>query len=336
LLSPVQMQTLLTLLVLVAVANALVYTPSRKGLTLQAQFDEYTRFWNKTYSFVERAARFENFKMNAAKITKMNAQTKARGRGASFGFTKFSDWSEREQRAINGVLIREKPDWKETIITEKRGHRAQANPTTPIDWVAKGMTTPVKDQGQCGSCWAFSTTETVESAILMAGKSIRPLSPQEVVDCDSNDQGCGGGYPQEALGWVKQQGGLDTDQCYPYTAQDGTCASSQCTPFGNVKSVIPVGQTDTETYAALAKYGPLSICADASAWSNYQGGVLTADQCGSDIDHAIQITGYSPDQGGYWIVRNSWGADWGTKGFIWLEYGKNTCGMTYQTTAATA
>jgi len=323
------MHTLLTLLVLVAVANALVYTPSRRGLTLEAQFDEYTRFWNKTYSHVERAARLENFKMNAAKITKMNAQTKARGYGASFGFTKFSDWSEREQLSINGFLpVEKKP--------RPAVHQPRANPTIPIDWVAQGKTTPVKDQGQCGSCWAFSTAETIESALLMAGKKVQPLSPQEVVDCDSNDQGCGGGYPQEAIGWVKDQGGLDTDQCYPYTAQDGTCASSQCTPFGNINTVVPIGQDEQETYDALKKYGPLSIGADASAWSNYNGGVLTADQCGSNVDHAIQLTGYSPDQGGYWIVRNSWGSDWGINGFIWLEYGKNTCGMTYQTTAATA
>jgi cysteine peptidase B len=325
------MQTVLALLVLVVVANALVYTPSTKALTLAAQFDEYTRFWNKTYSVVERAARFENFKMNAAKIAKMNAQTKARGHGARYGFGKFSDWSEREQKALNGALKK-----KEVTITEKRAHKVGANPTTPIDWVAKGKTTPVKDQGQCGSCWAFSTTETVESALLMAGVKVVPLSPQEVVDCDSNDDGCGGGYPQEAIGWVKQQGGQDTEQCYPYTAQDGTCSSSQCTPFQNIKQVIPIGSTEQATYTALAKYGPLSICADASSWSNYDGGIMTADECGNDIDHAIQLTGYSPNQGGYWIVRNSWGTDWGEKGFIWLQYGHNTCDLTYQTTAATA
>jgi len=325
------MQTLLALLVLVAVTNALVYTPTIKGLTLSAQFDEYTRFWNKTYSFVERAARFENFKMNAAKIAKMNAQTKSRGHGATYGFGKFSDWSEREQKSLNGLLKNRE------VTIEKRAHKkVGANPTTPIDWVAKGKTTPVKDQGQCGSCWAFSATETVESALLMAGVKVSPLAPQEIVDCDSADQGCGGGYPQEAMGWVKQQGGQDTEACYPYTAQDGTCASSQCTPFHNIDTVIPVSTNEQETYNALAKYGPLSICADASSWSNYDGGVVTADQCGSDVDHAIQLTGYSPNQGGYWIVRNSWGTDWGNKGFIYLQYGHDTCDMTYQTTAATA
>jgi len=171
----------------------------------------------------------------------------------------------------------------------------------------------------------------------MSGKPVKNiLSPQEIVDCDSSDSGCNGGDPQEALGWVQQQGGLDTDACYPYTAQDGTCASSQCTPSGNVKTVVPIGSDEQTTYNALAKYGPLSICADASSWSNYNGGILSGDECGSDVDHAIQLTGYSPNQGGYWIVRNSWGSDWGQNGFIWLQYGVNTCDMTSETTAATA
>jgi len=298
---------------------------------MSQKFDEYTRFWNKTYSAIERNARFENFKMNAAKIAKMNAETQARGHGATFGFTKFSDWSEREQKNLNG-FIPHRPLGTRTV-----GKRSvEQNPSDPIDWAKKGMTTDIKDQGQCGSCWAFSTTETVESAILMKGGKPPNMAPQEIVDCDTQDQGCGGGDPQEALGWVKDQGGLDTDDCYPYTATDGTCASDKCTPAGNINSVIPISGSEQELYNALAKYGPLSICADASSWSNYNGGVLTGDQCGSDVDHAIQLTGYSPDQGGYWIVRNSWGADWGESGFIYLQYGQNTCDCTSETTAATA
>jgi C1A family cysteine protease len=324
----------LALLFLVVAASALVYRPSRRALTLAQQFDEYTRFWNKSYTHVERAARFENFKMNSAKIVEMNAKTKARGYGASFGFTKFSDWSLREQKAING-FVRNPNRAKNVIAIEKRDVE-QSAPSQPIDWVAKGMTTPVKDQGQCGSCWAFSTTETVESAILMSGKSVKPLSPQEIVDCDSSDSGCDGGDPQEALGWVQQQGGQDTDACYPYTAEDGTCSSSQCTPAGNIKSVVPIAADESTMYQSLQQYGPLSVCCDASSWSNYNGGVLTADQCGDDVDHAIQLTGYSPDQGGYWIVRNSWGADWGENGFIYLQYGQNTCDIDSEVTAATA
>jgi len=321
------------LLLLVAAVSAVVYTPSRRTLTMAQKFDEYTRFWNKSYTPIERAARFENFKMNAAKIAKMNAATKVRGHGATFGFTKFSDMSEREQKNLNGFVPRDK-----TILGKRTvGKRTvEDNPTAPIDWAAKGMITPIKDQGQCGSCWAFSTTETIESANLMVGNSVSPLGAQEVVDCDKSDSGCGGGDPQEAIQWVKDQGGQDTESCYPYTAQDGTCSSSKCTPTVTVDQIIPISGSEQDLYNALQKYGPLSICADASAWSNYNGGVLTADQCGSDVDHAIQLTGYSPDQGGYWIVRNSWGESWGQSGFIWLQYGSNTCDVTSETTAATA
>jgi C1A family cysteine protease len=206
---------------------------------------------------------------------------------------------------------------------------------TAIDWVAKGKTTAIKNQEQCGSCWAFSATEEVESANLMAGRQVPNGSPQEIVDCDSNDSGCNGGDPQEALQWVVDQGGLDTNNCYPYTAQTGNCQSSQCTPNPALKisTVTPIASDEGSIYQALMSM-PLSICCDASQWQYYTGGVLTADQCGLSIDHAIQLTGYSPNQGGYWIVRNSWGADWGENGFIYLQYGQNTCGITSEVTGA--
>jgi len=245
------------------------------------------------------------------------------------GFTKFSDWSREEFLARNGYRP-SKP-----LLNPIKDRNVLAAPTTPIDWVAKGKTTPVKDQGQCGSCWAFSATETVESANLMAGRAVQHLSAQEIVDCDKADAGCNGGDPQEALRWVQSKGGLDTEACYPYHARDGTCASSKCTPSATITGVHPVASNENSIYTALGMY-PLSICADAEPWQNYQGGVMTARECGNSIDHAIQLTGYSPNQGGYWIVRNSWGTDWGINGFIWLAFGTNTCGITSETTGATA
>jgi C1A family cysteine protease len=409
---------LVALLALIFVANGLVYQP-RSGLTLFQQFHEYTTFWNKTHdSHAEKVRRFENFQMNAQKIAELNAQTVATGRGATFGFTKFSDWSLEEFKAINGFVPRQP-------LVLNPVPAATPEPTGAIDWVAKGMTTPVKDQGQCGSCWAFSTTETIESANLLAGNAMTIGSPQEIVDCDSNDAGCNGGDPQEALNWVVQQGGLEADSCYPYTAEDGTCNEANCQPVMkistvtpvagdegsiytalqgmplsiccdaepwqnyqggimtadqcgtsidhaiqltgyspsqggldtdscypytaedgtcnaancqaspnlNIKTVTSVGQDESLIYNALQS-APLSICCDAEPWQNYQGGIMTADQCGLSIDHAIQLTGYSPNQGGYWIVRNSWGADWGENGFIYLQYGQNTCGITSEVTGA--
>jgi C1A family cysteine protease len=316
---------LVALLALIFVANGLVYQP-RSGLTLFQQFHEYNTFWSKTHAdHAEKARRFENFQMNAKKIAEANSRTAAAGHGATFGFTKFSDWSFEEFKAINGF----KP--KNPIVKTTQGRLTA--PSTPIDWVAAGKTTAVKNQGQCGSCWAFSTTETVESANLIAGNQIPNGSPQEIVDCDTNDSGCNGGDPQEALNWVVQQGGLDTDSCYPYTAEDGTCNSANCQPTLKISTVTPVGGSEDLIYNALGQM-PLSICCDAEPWQNYQGGIMTADQCGDSIDHAIQLTGYSPDQGGYWIVRNSWGADWGENGFIYLQYGQDTCGITSEVTAA--
>jgi len=321
---------LVILAALIFVANAIVYSPSRRGLTMMQKFEEYATFWNKTYiTATEKTQRFNNFKMNAKKIADLNAQTHARGRGATYGFGKFSDWSLDEFSKLNGF----RPSRPLNVIDRKRA--VLQAPSQAIDWVAKGMTTPVKDQGQCGSCWAFSTTETVESANLVAGKTVVPLSAQEIVDCDTADQGCNGGDPQEALGWVQQQGGLDTEKCYPYTAEDGSCASSNCQAANTVKTVTPVNGDETAIYQALGA-APLSICADAEPWQNYNGGVMTADECGTDIDHAIQWTGYSPQQGGYWIVRNSWGESWGEQGFIYLQYGQNTCGITSEVTGATA
>jgi cathepsin F len=318
---------LVALLALIFVANGLVYQP-RSGLTLFEQFAEYNQFWGKTHAdHAEKARRFENFQINAKKIVDANARTAKRGFGATYGFTKFSDWSAEEFKKINGFIP------KNPIVKTTQGRLTA--PTNAIDWVAKGMTTPIKNQQQCGSCWAFSATETVESANLLAGQQVPDGSPQEIVDCDTNDSGCNGGDPQEALQWVVQQGGLETNACYPYTAEDGTCneANCQASPALKISSVTPVGGSEDLIFNAL-QTSPLSICCDAEPWQNYQGGIMTADECGDSIDHAIQLTGYSPNQGGYWIVRNSWGADWGENGFIWLQYGQDTCGITSEVTAA--
>jgi len=316
-------------------ANAIVYKPSSISLPMVQQFQEYSAFWNKTYTPTEKIVRFQNFKMNSKKIAAANAKTAAEGSGATFGFTQFSDWSREEFLKLNGF----RPTRPLPVAAIKRGStlkQATQAPTAPIDWVAAGKTTAIKDQAQCGSCWAFSTVETVESANLMAGKSVQNGSPQEIVDCDGSDAGCNGGDPQEALGWVIQQGGLESNSDYPYTAQDGDCQESKFSPVMNINKVIPIGSDEMEIYNALKQYGPLSICADAEPWQNYQSGIMKASQCGSDVDHAIQLTGYSPNQGGYWIVRNSWGQSWGERGFIYLQYGQNTCAMTSETTAATA
>jgi len=209
-------------------------------------------------------------------------------------------------------------------------------PNKNINWATQGKTTPIKNQEQCGSCWAFSAVETVESANLMAGRGAAPGSPQELVDCDTNDQGCNGGDPREALNWIQSIGGLETESCYPYNAVQGVCDEPRCSPAYTISSIIDVPPNEHQIYDNLEAHGPLSICCDAMPWQNYQGGILHAKQCGNEVDHAIQLVGYSHEKGGYWIVRNSWGAEWGINGFIYLQFGHNTCNMKSLVTGATA
>jgi len=318
----------LLLLATVYLATALEYMPKDSNLDL-ASFEEYATFWNKTYSAEEKSQRFHNFLMAGHKIQELNTNSQS----ARFGFTQFADMSTQEFRDTMLGFVRSGPVLN--TLTNKRSTLDVAQ-MAAIDWVAAGKTTAVKNQEQCGSCWAFSATETVESANLIAGMSSVPnLSPQEIVDCDTADAGCNGGDPREALQWVMSQGGQETNQCYPYTAQTGNCMSSQCSPALNIKTVTPVAEDEGAIYTALQS-APLSICCDAEPWQYYTGGILAASQCGLSIDHAIQLTGYSPNSGGYWIVRNSWGASWGENGFIYLQYGQNTCGITSEVTGATA
>jgi cathepsin F len=281
------------------------------------------QFWNRTYTTHEHKVHFKNFVAATHKITALNKNS----RSATFGYSKFADMSAEDFKVLLGFKTKEALNFPTDEVV--------GIPSGAIDWVAKGMTTPVKNQEQCGSCWAFSATETVESANLLAGKQVMALGPQEIVDCDTNDDGCSGGDPREAMRWVESQGGQDTESCYPYTAQNGNCMESSCTPALNINAVNPVAGSEPAIYTALQS-APLSICCDAEPWQYYTGGILDAAQCGTSIDHAIQLTGYSPSQGGYWIVRNSWGADWGENGFIWLQYGQNCCGITSRVTGATA
>jgi len=314
------------LLLGLALVNSKHFTP-RKGASMEQSFEEYNVFFNKTHATAAmKRARFINFLESSKNIEVQNKNSKS----AFFGFTKFSDMSEREFKTK--MLMPTLKSWAKVDINTKRSVQ---QPSGAIDWVARGMTTAVKNQEQCGSCWAFSATETIESVNLIAGKISQSgtLSPQEIVDCDTNDSGCSGGWPSDAMQWVINQGGQDTEASYPYTGQDGTCAESSGTIGATISAVHTVASDESVIYQQLQSV-PLSICCDASQWSNYAGGVLTASQCGTSIDHAIQLTGYSPNQGGYWIVRNSWGADWGENGFIYLQYGQDTCGITSTVTYA--
>jgi len=292
-------------------------------------FEAYKAQFNKVYSSPdEEALRFENFKLSMDRIQSRNSPV--------FGLTKYSDMSVEEFKSTLLGYVR--PESKSDVGVLPTGD--VAIPQT-LDWRTQNMVTPVKDQGQCGSCWAFSTVENIESMYCMKNKidctTFAPLSPQEIVDCDTTDQGCDGGDPPTAYAFVMQEGGLEDDSAYPYTAQDGTCAFQA----NLVKVTITNWQyattnsDETTMQNNLVNWGPLSICVDAEPWQDYTGGVMMASDCSNSLDHCVQLVGYDmTNSTPFWIVRNSWGLDWGENGYIRLQYGQDTCGCADEATSA--
>jgi cathepsin F len=308
------------------------------GLVLCSAFDENTLFtawkaqFNKQYSSTEEEAiRFNNFKLSIDRIQSRNAQNP----NAEFGLTKFSDLSVEEFKTMLGYV----PSGN----TYDVGVLPTGSITAPqtFDWRKQNMVTPVKDQGQCGSCWAFSVTENIESVYCLGNKidctTLAPLSPQEIVDCDTVDAGCDGGDPPTAYQFVIQEGGMEDDSDYPYTAQDGTCNFQGSDVKVKISSWKYATQNSDETTMMnnLINWGPLSICVDAEPWQDYTGGVLMAADCDTSLDHCVQLVGYDMTASTpFWIVRNSWGLDWGENGYIRLQYGQDTCGCADEATCS--
>merc|ERR1712048_1247909 len=223
-----------------------------------------------------------------------------------------------------------------------------------LDWVEKGGTSAVKDQGGCGSCWAFSATQGIESAGFMSSGSLPPaLSTQQIISCDKVDLGCSGGDIKSAWDYVKQAGGLDTNEDYPDTSKD-TDKSGTCKVFKQVVKVTDAafavppcdGEHDpncnnvqeSDLMAALNSFGPLSVCINAD-WNNYRDGILTTTCTGKywDLDHCVQLVGYdTTGETSYWKVKNSWQARWGEDGYIRLPMGTNACGIADEAMYVTA
>jgi len=291
-------------------------------------FEQYVRDFDKHYEnqrdrdvhrqlFIQRLA-------EAIAHNSDNAQT------WKMGINRFSDMTEAEFAQYRGY----KP--RVGLGADPR----QPCDTTPVkypnpfpeevDWRAKNIITPVKDQGQCGSCWAHATTECIESNLAQeSGTAPIQLSVQDVTSCTPNPYhcggtgGCNGAIAELGFEWVRTNGIANATN-WPYTATTGTCNSAAHVMVAQIKGCNKLGENNyTDLLAAVATIGPIAISVDASRWSPYTGGVYSGCDAerDMDIDHAVQLVGYGTDKPTgqpYWLVRNSWGASWGESGYIRL------------------
>jgi cathepsin L len=242
--------------------------------------------------------------------------------GAELGPTAFSDLTLEEFQAlpIRGLAPGAKSGLPKVGVHEYNGEPLAES----VDWTSKGAVTPVKDQGQCGSCWAFSTTGGLEGAWQIATGSLTSMSEQFFVDCSKQNSGCNGGLMDYAFQFAEGTA-VATEDSYAYTARDGTCKSSFTTaiPAGGVTGYKDVSNSASGLQSALNS-GPVSVAiqADQSVFQQYTGGVITSG-CGSNLDHGVTATGYD---GNTINVKNSWGSSWGVNGYVKID--ASQCGIT--------
>jgi cathepsin F len=331
------------------------------------QFNQFKSKFNRVYaSDAEHTARFANFCKNMQKAAKLNQNSA----NAKFGATKFADMSDEEFKSRVSPIkwdsqILARSCLANGVTVSESVAAAVPNPNSipqSFDWNTKGKVSSVKDQGQCGSCWAFSTIGQLESVTAIKANAVpADYSEQLLVDCSHGcaneshygavcNQGCNGGWPWSAMQDIMGWGGVVPLASYPYTGVTGKCKVNFNTkptlvaPISNYTCLSSPGTADEAAMAAyLVQHGPLSIAMDASPLQLYDGGIIDpwipSLDCGQkQLDHAILITGYGSETGitgttNFWIVKNSWGADWGLKGYFKIRRGTNLCGLAAAVTA---
>jgi KDEL-tailed cysteine endopeptidase len=265
--------------------------------------------------------RLDIFKRKDAEYREINSNPE---NTFTVGHNMFSTWTDSEYKRLLGYRGPQTLPESEVEV--------EAPTADSVDWRAAGAVNPVKNQAQCGSCWAFSATAAIEGAHKIQQGVLVSLSEQQIVDCDKNggDYGCNGGWQSGAMKYV-QGHAQDFTSEYPYTGRDGTCHAVaghvKVTAINNVAA-----GSSAALLAAIAKQ-PVSVTveADTSVFQGYRSGVLNSSACGTNLDHAITAVGYGVENGQqYYLVRNSWGSGWGDQGYIKIATqatGKGICGI---------
>merc|ERR1712000_394436 len=339
-----------------AAGRASMYLKATQGSPQDAQWAQYKKDFKKVYSSdSEESERHAIFKETLTRIKELNAKG-----NSVFGLTWTSDRKPHEKHAKG---LRRPADFVPTAPLYQK--KQELRSPEAIDWRTTEAITPIKNQGQCGSCWAFSATEAIESQLALEGGeeySIE-LSPQQITSCtpDSGTYGClgcQGGFTEGAYAYVETVAGLANSFYIPYAQSLTASSTTMACPTAKVTAIDGADEQLSGGYAAVSGYSyatpactsgactnqdldklsaaleetPVSICVNAASWNDYTGGVMTSAQCGnmgaSYQDRCVMATGFNKTASTpYWIVRNSWASTWGEMGYIYLEYAENTCGL---------
>lgn len=337
------MKTLVALCLFFAVTSATVL--SFKDV-IEEEWQAWKQEHGKTYDdAAEERFRMKVFMENKHKIARHNQkasngiarhnQTASNGKSYHMAMNQFGDLLHHEfVRLMNGY----KNASRQTENRENPIFMMPLNFELPrsVDWRDHGYVTPVKDQGHCGSCWSFSTTGALEGQNFRKTGKLVSLSEQNLIDCSTRfgNNGCNGGLMDNAFKYIKANGGIDTEQFYPYEGKDDKCRFNKM-DVGAVDTGfvdVPAG-SESHLQAAVASVGPVSVAIDASheSFQFYHHGVYDEEECSSeDLDHGVLVVGYGEDPHGkkYWIVKNSWGTKWGRDGFVYMARNRdNQCGI---------
>ncbi|XP_044745653.1 uncharacterized protein LOC123307422 [Coccinella septempunctata] len=294
------------------------------------QWQEYQEEFGKSYrSLVEQRHRFSIFKQKLQEIEEHN-KLYAEGKVSWYkGLSQFSDWTREE---FNSYVNKYK---FEDFTGDELVFEANKNLTVPasIDWRSRGAVGVVKNQGTCGSCWTFSSTGALEAAVQIKTGVLMSLSEQNLLDCATdkyNNFGCNGGTVTGAFEYVRENG-ITTEASYPYTGVQGTCKAPK--PVLYATGFVRVPPSENDILNAVGSVGPVSAAiVSTDNLSSYKGGILDDALCaGQQINHGVLIVGYGSENGkDFWILKNSWGANWGEAGYWRMARGKNSCGITVQ------